>query len=924
MTIARNKTTAIAVAMVLMLATSAAMISIPNTKALTTITFYTAFNYFIGQNSATAIEWIPTPNIFDTDPNYNSSATVWANAVVTFTRPDGTQDIINGPFTHRPPIVGGHDARIELIYTPNMIGTWTVTLYWPGDSTYAAVNKTDAFQVGAHFERRAAWVGLSMKPYPAVGLGQDVLINAWVTPAPINSFQNYKDYMFTFTRPDGTGFTVGPMDSEGPGTVWFNLPLDTLGNWTIKFEFPGDYGTMPSSVTRTITVQQDWIPAYPDTPLPTEPWNFPINVQNRAWRDIAGPWLQTYYNASEAVCNPYTEAPRTAHILWMLPAYSDIGGYVGSPYGINVYSTSTSVGAYGLSSGTISASTYSINTIMAGRGYSSSGGNITCFDIHTGQILWQIPGSFNVGSIRMGVPCLYYFGTRFIAYDAISGAVVLNVTGMPTGMTMRFYDEPYVYALQGTPTPSSGGVRIPPGYLIKWDTTGTSNNFTSRILWNVTNVLPSQDTTQSLLAGNLWTARHRGVPSPPYDLTGCSFIDYVTAVNLTTGAMEYNVTMFNPADPTAYLYRQGPGEASIDGVVYFAGYSTVNEGRGYWAYYVANGSLAWISEPGDYPWGGFYCYMPQPGGYGMAFAMGYNGVYALNATNGEIVWHYIDNATYGDEVPYASNIIGSDVYPNSLNLTAGDTYSSYVFGATGGIVGGGVVFAPNSEHSPTFYYRGEGMSAIDAFTGQKLWRILGLYTPTAIADGVLTATDSVNGFTYGFGKGDTSTTLATSSEVLAKGDSVLLKGTVLDMSSAQNGTACVSDADQEAWMEYLHMQQPYPATATGVSVSLDALDPNNNFVHIGDATTDLTGQYSFGWQPELEGKYTVVASFYSTEAYYGSTAETAILVTAAQATPTPTPTPAGQPDYTMPIVGIGIAIIIAMAVIGMLLLRKRP
>ncbi len=42
---------------------------------------------------------------------------------------------------------------------------------------------------------------------------------------------------------------------------------------------------------------------------------------------------------------------------------------------------------------------------------------------------------------------------------------------------------------------------------------------------------------------------------------------------------------------------------------------------------------------------------------------------------------------------------------------------------------------------------------VNATTGQGLWKIMGVYTPTAIADGVLTATDSVNGYTYGFGQG---------------------------------------------------------------------------------------------------------------------------------------------------------------------------
>jgi hypothetical protein len=154
----------------------------------------------------------------------------------------------------------------------------------------------------------------------------------------------------------------------------------------------------------------------------------------------------------------------------------------------------------------------------------------------------------------------------------------------------------------------------------------------------------------------------------------------------------------------------------------------------------------------------------------------------------------------------------------------------------------------------------------------------------------------------------------------------MLEGTVLDMSPAQTGTAAIADADQEGWMEYLHMQQPFPNNAKGVTVSLDAVDPNNNYVHIGNATSDTTGKYSFLWTPEIEGKYNIVASFYSTEAYYGSSAETSVGVTAAPVSSTP----AGE--QTQPVVdltpilyaviGIGIALLIAVA-IAVLVLRKR-
>jgi outer membrane protein assembly factor BamB len=918
MTNAKNKTMATTIVMILIFAMSAASVY---AQAKTTVSVSISWNQHTGLNSETRIILVLTPNILNTDPGSGDpdlvgKVNIWANATLTMTRPDGTKDVINGPFRNMPNVIGGENARVYISYTPNQAGLWRVNFAYPGDSKYNPINTTapaSMIVLGSSIPRRVCWTMLSIRPYPNVGLGQDILINAWITPPPLTDRQNFEGLLFTFTRPDGTSYTVGPMDSEGPGTVWFNLPLDQLGNWSIKMDFPGDYATLPSSVTRYITVQQDAIPTYPDTPLPIDrPLTRPINVENREWRTIAGPWYGGSYNASEGSFNPYTEAPRTAHILWRLPAYGGAGGYIGSPMGIR---SSTGAAEYGPEpQGLFSASVYSIRTMMNGRGYSTSGGNITCFDLRTGEVLWSAPGaSFSYGAARGRNSVLINFqSTRLVVYDAITGALLNNVTGM----SVNFLDYPWAYTFQQMNS-STGAAN-----LIKWDVSSTTTNFTARIAWNVTNVLPYSSSAHCLIQGNLMISRHfltsgTQLYDPDYPVNTI-LVDYLTATNLTTGKMEYNVTTTNPLDPTVWIYRQGPAWGSGEGLVYFAGFGNVNSGLGYVAFKADTGQLAWWSEPTDYPWGNFWAYQPQASGYGMVIGLGYSGIWSFNATNGKILWHFIDEDPYFEE-PYASNI----------DRNTGEAYASYSYGSTGPIMGGtpgaGVIYAIHTEHSPTFYYRGYGMTAVDVFTGDLLWRIKGVYSLGAIAEGVLIMSDSNNGFTTAWGKGETETTVSVQNDVHTKGDSVLLKGTVLDMSPAQKGTAAVSDADQQAWMEYLHMQQPFPVSATGVSVSLDALDPNNNYIHIGDAVSDTTGQYSFLWEPEIEGKYTVVASFYNTEAYYGSQAETSIGVTAAPAT---TPPPENQPvtDNTpilYAVIGIGIAILIAIA-IAILVLRKRP
>jgi hypothetical protein len=853
--------TTITIALVIILVLSALTISIPNANAKTSIRMSfaanggAAGNGRVGQNTPTHMSWRPTPNLFATDPAYAGKTSVWPDAVVTFIRPDGTTDVINGPLPMRPYTFQGFTMDILMEYTPNMMGTWKVNLYWPGDDTYDALNQTDTFDVGEHFGLRTVWAMLSLKPYPAVGLGQNLLINAWVTPAPLSFRDVYEGYMFTFTGPSGTSFKVGPITSEMPGTVWFDLPLTEIGTWSIKFDFPGDYLDKPATVTRTITVQKDPVPiGYPDTALPTQAWTYPINVENREWRNIAGPWYMTYYNVSGGSWNPYTEAPRTAHILWQLPAYSQIGGFIGAPHSVQTGGGEAEYGAGDV--GMYTASVPVINTIMAGRGYYSAGGNIHCIDIKTGAELWSVPGSFNVGTERGRTAALYSFSSsRFIAYDAISGATILNVTGI----TMSRWLDPYVITSSG-------------GRLIKWDTSSSATNFADRIVFNVS--VPKAPSTYSTVESNLW-----------FSASG----DYAYAYNLTTGALEYNNTISHAGDPNTWIYLEGPATGGGYGLAYQSAVPYQNDGIGYAAYDVLQGKLAWYSEKTDYPWGNFWAYNPQASGDGMVIGLGYSGVYGFNATNGKIVWHFIDNDTYFEE-PYSSNI----------NEQTGEPYASYSFGSIGPVIGAGVVYAANTEHSPTFIYRGQGLCAIDAFTGELLWKIKGAYSPNSIAYGTLVASDSYNGFTYGFGKGTTTMTLTTQNDVVTKGNSILLKGTVADTSAAQNGTAAISDESMTAWMEYLHMQQPKPTNATGVQIHLTALDANGNIEEIGTTTSDMNGIYKIGWTPPIEGEYTIYANFEGSESYYGSQAETVLLVSTAATSASPSIAPTQTPQIENP------------------------
>ena len=107
---------------------------------------------------------------------------------------------------------------------------------------------------------------------------------------------------------------------------------------------------------------------------------------------------------------------------------------------------------------------------------------------------------------------------------------------------------------------------------------------------------------------------------------------------------------------------------------------------------------------------------------------------------------------------------------------------------------------------------------------------------------------------------------------------------------------------------------------------LDAIDPNNNYIHIGDTTSDSAGTFSYMWTPETAGKYTIYATFAGSAAYYASFAQTAMGVQNAPAsTPAPTTSAVSVTEqYFVPAI---VGIILAIAIVGIvlaLLVRRRP
>ena len=249
----------------------------------------------------------------------------------------------------------------------------------------------------------------------------------------------------------------------------------------------------------------------------------------------------------------------------------------------------------------------------------------------------------------------------------------------------------------------------------------------------------------------------------------------------------------------------------------------------------------------------------------------------------------------------------------------------------------GKLYTYNTEHTPTTpLTRGWGIQCINMTNGQGLWKIYGSSeNPAAIADGYLVAGNGADGNLYVYGKGQSTTTVSAPQTGIIAGNTAVITGKVLDQSPAQPGTPCVAAQSMSQYMEYLHMQQPLMGlwqntSIVGVPVSIDAVDPNGNFIHIATVTSDgATGTFGYTWAPTLAGDYKISATFAGDDSYGSSFATTYASVSNAPAVVTPAPTPTASASNLatstdlMTYMAIGvIAIIIAIAIIGVLILRK--
>jgi hypothetical protein len=304
---------------------------------------------------------------------------------------------------------------------------------------------------------------------------------------------------------------------------------------------------------------------------------------------------------------------------------------------------------------------------------------------------------------------------------------------------------------------------------------------------------------------------------------------------------------------------------------------------------------------------------------GIELVFGFGGdIWAVNATSGEQMWVRNTNELIGDpgiETPYG-------IWP--LWIFAAQCQSGNV-----------AYFGIGHEYDPPLFH-GAQVLALNMTNGDLIWSELGTYTRAhAIAQGVYIAMNEYDNQVFAFAKGPTAVTVEAPNVGVTTETPITIRGTIMDVSPGTKqsavalnfptGLPCVSDESQSAWMEYVYQQQPLPANATGVPITIDVLDANGNYYNIGTVTSDTSGTFGFTWTPIVPGDYKVIATYAGSNSYYGSCAETYFHATEApQPTPAPTPEPASMTDTY--VLGLGAGAIIAIIVIGLviiLMLRKR-
>jgi len=825
-----------------------------------------------------------------------------------------------------------------------------------------------------------------------VGVGQPVFLVFWLDKVPPTAGgtggDRWTGFRITVSKPDGTTQSLGPYVSDATSAAWDIFYPQQPGTYRFDFSFPGQVASLyhpvsgiagsasafvgdlfsASSATVSLKVQTEQVQSPPTYPLPSGFWTRPIEGQNTLWSNIASNWLGGGGVIDKV--QPEGIAPNSAHVMWTKP-FQD-GGIIGGNY----FDISSAAYYTGLSY----EGKFNNPLIMYGRLYYDSSlsdgatnGPYTCVDLLTGKTLWTndaisptfgmiyLYESMNQHGAMIGY-LIQTSGTTWRVYDSLTGLNLFNMTGVPSGYGAGFfggygtgvigkYGEIQNYqlnvankwlALWSSAAEPSTPLVLTPGNTTnsyQYRPIGKEANMSQAYLWNIT--IPTLPAGSSVI---------RAIPddmllisttlTPPGMMFGFGTLDYtVTALSLKPASRGQILWQKSYQAPTGNMTRSFGPVDTVNRVFTM----THKETMQWYGFDLDTGNQLWgpVGNFRAFQYYGQVSNPPAPGhiAYGKLYVGGYGGeLHCFDTKTGALLWKY--NNTYcGTETPWG-------------------LYTLFVGG-----IADGKVYVYSSEHSPNVpLYKGSQVRCIDAYTGEEKWTLdswfaIGSFgqSPVPIADGYLAYLNVYDNQIYCLGKGPSKITVETPLSGVTVGQSMVIKGTVTDVSAGAqakvasgefNSVPAMSDASQGEWMKYIFMQKPMPTDVTGVPVNIFATDANGDTAQIATVTSDSSGLFYYTWAPAHTGSYKITAVFDGSDSYWPASATTAAAVDAAPAstpaattnptetvapTETPiattTPTPAVEPKdgiTTETLLITAAAVIIIIAVIAAaLVLRKR-
>jgi len=826
----------------------------------------------------------------------------WLNMTIQITTPSG-QVLSYGPFTSDP--VGGN----YLDYNPTATGNYSVLFTFP--------TQPATLDGGTGILNPAA-------PSPLVNdtyLGSTATTTFTVTNTPVSYFQE---------APLPGAYWTRPINENNQ--YWYTI----AGAWLGQNEFGATFlksDPMSGDAPNTAHV----INTYPLT------WGGIVGGSNAAVPDIS------FYSGTQYQLKFADPIIMYGTVYFSLPQ--------------NNAPTGNGIAAMDLRSGKIIWTNPNIQSVAIGQMYDFESPNQHGV---TGDYLWATGMSITGSSITNPGPAAtaaltgsYAPGTDlgivapvtsntpvsttgWVAVDPQTGKLLFNETNVPSGT--RAYGPLGEWLIYNIGAANSSA---PFTYLWQWNNTkipgndleggvtqwipGTGNwNMSASYDWNVTLSQPLTATTNQFgtfnptvvraYPGDLILGQSSGMLQTPgtgsnSQGTGDPFT--LWAINLNATRAPIGQVLWDKAFPAPagnITVNIGPSDSATNVLTLY-----YKETMQWVGIDMLTGNQIWGPTATTLPAWNFYTgttglTSPIGCGEGHLYVAGYGGVlYAFNLQTGHLDFTYGNNINDPNNSTYTPETAYGD-YPTQVAAIADDKVY--------------LVEEEHSENSPT--YHGAMTRCVNATTGQLLWEMYGMssWQEQAVADGYYTWFNLNDQQVYVNGPGPSATTVTASPSVATQGGSVLISGTVTDQSPALKGTAAISDADQGVWMDYMIQHDiAAPTNVTGVPVSIDAIDPNGNFVHIADVTSDQSGLFSTLWKPSTPGQYTIVATFAGSQSYGASYAETAAGLTQAQATtptPTATSTSSAADIYFVPaIAGLFILIIAVAVVLTLLILRKK-